>query len=348
MADEDTNRAAYLIQERYCTVMDAPITARVCRALSVALDRSTATGRGALDWPGEPTADALPLRTVGGLHALHRAGADAALSRVFDGEVTEAAAVMLIVGDTLRTHDAALLPWLDGPPQTNEPGRSAALLTGLLPVVGRFGQPLEVLEIGASAGLNLLIDRYGFDLGGSRFGPADAAVTIAPIWTGAPPEAADVRFHSVRGVDVRPIDLSDPAAAARLAAYVWVDAPARAARLEAAIALAQAYPPDLVTGDAAEWIEARLAEPQPAGVTRVLLHSVVWQYLGPERQQRIRAAMTAAGDRATAERPLAWVRMEPDRDAAVQEVWVETWPDGAPAARVAFSHAHGAWLRPAD
>lgn len=351
MADEVTNRGAFLIQEHYCTVMAAPVTARVCRGLATALDRDTRTGTRALDWPGQPTTDALPLRLVGGLHALHRAGAAPGLSRVFDGAVTDPDAVAAIVAETLAAHDEALLPWLDGPPQTNEPGRSAALMTGLIEVARRYGQPLEIGEIGSSAGLNLLIDRYRFDLGGTVVGPADSPVTIRPEWRGPAPAAADVSFASVRGVDIQPIDVSVPGTAARLAAYVWVDAPARLARLEAALAMARAAPPDLVAGDAADWVEAMLATPQPAGVTRVLMHSVVWQYVGDEGRRRIRAAMEAAGARATPERPLAWVRMEPDRASAVQEVWVTSWPgmpdaEGGVARRVAFTHAHGTWVEP--
>ena len=348
MASEEANRQAYLLQEHYCTVMAAPITARVCRALASALGRDSRTGARALDWPGEPTADALPLRTVGGLHALHRSGAAPELSRIFSGAVTDLDEVARIVGETLVAHDDALYPWLDGPPQTNEPGRSAALMTGLIDVARRFGQPIELLEIGSSAGLNLLIDRYRFDLGGTIFGPADTPVTIRPEWRGPPPEPVPVAFASVKGVDIAPIDAGDPENARRLAAYAWADTPGRIARLEQAIAMLAAYPPDLVAGDAAEWIVARLADPQPTGVTRVLMHSVVWQYLGPARQTAIRDAMTAAGARADADRPLAWVRMEPNRQSAMQEVWVQAWPGGDAPHRVAQTHAHGAWVAPTD
>ena len=350
MADEATNRGAFLIQHHYCTRMDAPITARLCQALSTALSRDSAVGRRVLDWAGEPTADALPLPLVGGLHALHQAGADQALSRVFRGETQGESEVAQIIAQVIVTHDAALLPWLDGPPQTNEPGRSAALMTGILQVARTFGQPIELLEIGSSAGLNLLIDRYRFDLGGTIVGPAESPLTIRPEWRGDAPvqEPADVRFASVRGVDIQPVDVRDPAAAARLAAYVWVDAPERAARLETALAMFAADPPRLEQGDAAAWIEARLAEPQPRGVTRVLMHSVVWQYLGAERQGRIRAAMLAAAARADADRPLAWVRMEPNKQSAVQEVWVQAWPGAAKPVRIAQTHAHGAWVAPTD
>jgi len=301
-----------------------------------------------LDWPGEPTTDALPLRLVGGLHALDLAGVAPDLSAVFAGAVTEPASVQQILHDTFAAHDESLYPWLDGPPQTNEAGRSAALMVGLIEVARRHGPRLELLEIGSSAGLNLLIDRFRFDLGGVRFGLADSTVTIAPEWRGAPPPDIPVEIVSVRGVEIQPIDVRDPAAADRLRAYVWADNPDRMERLTRAIAMIAEKPVDITQGDAADWVEARLAEPQPAGVTRVLMHSVVWQYLGEERQARIEAAIALAAGRATKDRPLAWVRMEPNRIVAKQQVWVQSWPDHGDSLILADVQAHGAWIEPAD
>ena len=218
MASEAENRAAFDVQAGYCAAMAAPVTARVCAALGQALDRSSATGRRVLDWPGEPVADAVVLRLVGGLQALHRAGVDAGVSRVFDGAVADEAAVAATLGRVVRDHDAALLPWLDGPPQTNEAARSAGLMTGLLHLATRFGPRVEVLEIGSSAGLNLMLGRYRFDLGGVTVGPEDAAVRIVPEWRGVAPPVAAVEVVGARGVDIAPVDVGDPAQAARLEA----------------------------------------------------------------------------------------------------------------------------------
>ena len=329
-------RAAFLQQAGYCEAMGAPNTARVCRTIAATLTDASTTGRRVLAWPGEPIADALPLRLVGGLHALAQAG-DAALAEVFAGGGDAEA----VIADALVRHDSALQPWLDGPPQTNEPGRAAALMTGLLEVARRHGPRLELLEIGSSAGLNLAIGRFRIDLGGVRVGPEDSPVRLAPEWRGATPPAVPVEIVSARGVDVAPVDISDPAQVARLRGYVWADAPERLARLDAAIALG---PPAVEAGDAADWLEARLAEPQAAGVTRVLMHSVVWQYLPADSATRILAAMTAAGSRADAARPLAWVQMEPIRDAGRQEIRVQSWPGHAAWEIVGLTHAHGAWV----
>ena len=274
---EQNVRGAFLIQEHYCKAMAAPAYARICAALARGLNRDSKAGATLLDWPGEPTRAALPLRLIGGLHALVLAGKDAGLAAVFAGTVTDADAVEAELTRVLVEHDAELLPWLDGPPQTNEPGRSAALMTGLLEIARRHGPRVEILEIGSSAGLNLMIDRYRFDLGGTMVGPADSPVTIVPEWKGPPPPEVPIQIVGTRGCDVHPIDATDPAAEARLAAYVWAEKPDRAARLKTAIAMLRARPVRLDHADAADWVEARLAEPQAEGVTRVLMHSVVCQ-----------------------------------------------------------------------
>lgn len=343
--DEAGNREAFRIQQFYCSQMAAPIYARLCGAIADGLTRETRTGRRILDWSGEPTRDALPLRFIGGLHALVQAGVDADLQAIFRGDITDVQAVVAGLKRAMIGHDDALLPWLDGPPQTNEPGRSAALITGLLEVARRHGPRIELLEIGSSAGLNLLIDRYGFDLAGVRIGARDAAVTIVPEWTGAAPQPSPIEFVSVRGCDIQPLDATDPAVEARLAAYVWAETPQRAERLKRCIALQREHPVDLVRADAADWIEARLGEPQEAGVTRTLMHSVVWQYLPEAVADRVRRAMVAAGERATIDRPLAWVMMEPDRAVACQLVRVRSWPGDAQWMQVATAHAHGTWIK---
>ena len=152
----------------------------------------------------------------------------------------------------------------------------------------------------------------------------------------------------MRGCDIQPLDATDPAVATRLLAYVWPEMPVRFGRMERAIAMQREQAVDLVRSDAADWVEARLAEPQAAGVTRVLMHSVVWQYLPENTADRIRAAMRAAGSRATAERPLAWVMVEPNRAFAEHVVRVRSWPGDGEWQVLATAHAHGAWIKYGD
>ncbi len=336
MGDEQA-RDGFRQQARWCRAMAAHRTAALCEALAEQLSDRSETGRRVLDWPRDTLADAVALRLIGGLNGLRAAGASD-LEAAFSGEPGDVDAAVI-------RHDAALQPWLDSAPQTNEPQRSAALMTGLLEVAARFAQPLEIIEIGSSAGLNLLIGRYRFVLGGVAVGPENAQLTMTPKWRGSVPPDVPVEIRSTRGCDLRPIDLADPAAAARVAAYIWVDNPERVERLRTAAALVRADPPDVVQGDAADWIEARLAEPQAEGVTRVLMHSVTWQYLPPETQARITAAMEHAGASASDDRPLAWVTMEPDRDLAAHRIGVRMWPGGGDLRLIGSAHAHARWVQ---
>src|SRR4051812_16287649 len=263
MSSEENNRGAFLIQEYYCRNMDAPAYARICTALAKGLNRDSAVGTRVIDWPGEPTRDALPLRLIGGLHALVLAGRDPDLAAVFAGEIIEPDAIESVLARTLIARDAELMPWLDGPPQTNEPGRCAALMTGLLEVARHHGPRIEIMEIGSSAGLNLMIDRYRFNLGGTMVGPKTAPIAIVPDWTGPPAPDIPIDIVAVRGCDIQPIDATDPIAEARLTAYVWAEKPDRIARLKTAITMLRNRPVKLERADAADWVEARLAEPQP-------------------------------------------------------------------------------------
>lgn len=343
MATEAENRKSFAIQAGYCTAMDAPITARICTALGQGITRASETGRRVLDWPGEPVADALVLRLVGGLHALHRRGVPE-LRRIFIGEETDLGRIGATLDAVLSAYDLPMMPWLYGPPQTNEAARSNGLMTGLLHLAQRYGPRFEVLEIGSSAGLNLMLGRYRFGLGGVAVGPAESPLTLCPEWRGSPPPAVPVEIVSARGVDIAPLDLADDRDADRLQAYCWVEAVERQARLGTAIAMLRAEPVRLEQGDAAEWLSTRLAEPQQAEVTRVLMHSVVWQYLPGATQQRITAMMEAAGAAAAPDRPLGWVMMEPNRDLAAHEIRVRGWPGNTPMELVARTHAHGAWV----
>ncbi len=349
MNSEDEVRAGLRWQADYCRAHGSPATGRVCDALAEVLDATTATGRRALGWPGHPIDDALPLRLAGAMHALHRSGRAPALAIAYDGG--EPAAIAAAVAGTVAAHDAEILPWLDGPPQTNEPGRSAVLMAGLLAVASFHPEiaSFEILEIGSSAGLNLMLGRYGFDLGGVRIGPADPPILISPEWRGPPPPDLPRWIESARGVDIAPIDLNVPGEAERLLAYVWPDQAGRLERTAQAIALAQARPPRLDRGDAADWLKDRLKEPQADGRARVLMHSVVWPYLPQKTQLRIEALMAAARGKATTARPLAWLSYEWPRGGRVagpngHELRLRSWPGGGQDRLLAYAHAHGAWI----
>jgi hypothetical protein len=337
--------AAFDNQVAYCRQSGASVTARVVAALRDLLERGEP---GALldrvrAWPGAPLADALPLRIAGGIHSLHLAGKQPALGAIYRDEagVDDAA----VVAGAIRAHQAELLPWLDGPPQTNEAGRSANFIAAMLWLADKGLPPkFDCLEIGSSAGINLMLDRYHYDLGGVQVGPEPGAMRFQPEWQGDPPPSREIEIVSAKGCDVAPVDLTDPAQALRLKAYIWPEHTVRFERMAAAEAEAAKSPPDLVEMNAADFIEAELAKPQAAGTTRVLMHSIVWQYVPEDQQARVTAAMEAAGALATAERPLAWIALEANRVLHIHEMVVRFWPGGGAGEVVTRAHPHGAWI----
>jgi hypothetical protein len=337
-------KEAFANQAAYCRNNDSTVTTRIVEAIGALLDDPAAGGFIARirDWQGSPLADALPLRSSGGLHALHLSGAAPALAPIYADRPADDRA---IVAGAVRQHEQFLLPWLDGPPQTNEAGRSSGFIAAMLWLAEQGLSPcFECLEIGSSAGINLMMDRYHYDLGGVQVGPQDAAMHFTPEWRGAPPPAHEISFAAIKGCDVAPFDLADPAQALRIKAYIWPEHTVRFARLEAAIAAATAMPPDLVQMNAADFVEQKLARPQQAGTTRLLMHSIVWQYVPRDQQERLTAAMAAAGEQATPEQPLAWVALEGNRTLLNHGLTVRYWPGGGEEKLLAAAHAHGAWL----
>lgn len=337
-------RAAFANQVLYCRANDAPVTARIVAALATLLDKpATDFARRIAAWEGAPLADALPLRAAGGLHALHLAGAAHELSPIYaDAEGINDAA---IVAGVVRRHEAALLPWLDGPPQTNEAGRSANFIAAMLWLTEQGLPPrFECLEIGSSAGINLMLARYHYDLGGVQVGPQPGVMAFTPEWRGRHPPQHKIEIAGTKGCDVAPVDLTDPAQALRLKAYIWPEHRVRFERMEAAIAAAREEKPDIVQMNAADFVETELAKPQAAGTVRLLMHSIVWQYVPADQQARVTAAMEAAGMRATTERPLAWIALEANRTVHSHELVVRYWPGGDAPKLLGRSHAHGAWV----
>jgi hypothetical protein len=331
-------------QADYADRNRAPITARMVRAQLPLLTGASLVGQRLAAWPDRATQDALPLRLAGGLHNLHLTGREVRLTPVYAGEMTDQAAIDAVVGAVVSDQDADLLPWLDGPPQTNEAGRSASVMAALLWLSGRLGPRFELNELGASAGINTMLDRFFFNLGGILVGPADSPLRVVPEWKGPPPPAAPVVITAIRGCDRAPVDLTDPAQALRLKSYVWPDAPERMARLDAAVTLAKVRPPRLDRADAGDWIGARLIAPQDADTTRVVYHSIFWQYLPEATRAAITAGIEAAGAQATPSRRLAWVRLETDRETFRHELSVRFWPGGGGDVVLASAHAHGAWV----
>ena len=345
MKKEDEVRASFAEQSYWCERLGSPFMARLCAVIGARLDRTSAVGRRALVWPGEPSAavDAVALRLCGGLHALVRAGVVPALAKLYPpAPLPDADTLWAALAPALG--EESLASWLERPPQTNEVGRSAVLMAGLLALAERFPQPMHLFELGASAGLNLRLDAYRYDLGGRQAGDSASALHLAPEWAGPPPPAAEVTIAARRGVDLHP---ADPVAdRGRLIAYVWPDQARRLAQIETALAIAADHPVTIDAGDAADWLETMLPLDSLPGVTRVVLHSVAFQYFPTATQARVTARIETAGSHADEGAPLAWLRFEKLADDSRPSLRLRTWPGGDEL--LAWIQPHGAkirWLR---
>ncbi|MFP5320595.1 MAG: DUF2332 domain-containing protein [Acidimicrobiia bacterium] len=280
-------------------------------------------------WSANAMADAIPLRFLAAVHALVLTGAAPALAAHYPsaGGTADGDPVPAFLA-TVEAHREAIAGSIHLAVQTNEVGRSASLFGGFHAVGRRSGLPLRQLEVGASGGLLLRWDRYGYRTAdGFRWGPQDGLVLDDP-WTGPPPAVADdLRVAERRGCDQAPIDPTTDEGAVRLRSFLWPDQTDRLRRLDAAIQIARRHPVAVDEADAADWIEAELAEPVP-GVATVVHHSIVLQYLPRPTFARLREAIEAAGARATPEAPVHWLRMEPAGDVA--DVRLTSWT-GQPA-----------------
>ncbi|ORX11562.1 MULTISPECIES: DUF2332 domain-containing protein [Mycolicibacterium] len=323
---------AFDVQARACAALGSPMYAEL---LDLVLDDIRSRGIFADVLAGhedDPGPSGLALRLLGGLHRLVLDGRAPALAAWYPsvGGHWDAAAAWPEILATARRQTAYLRAMLDQPPQTNEVGRSAALIGGLLHLVDRFPLPVRLFEIGSSAGLNLRADHYLYRHAGGQWGPADSAVVIEDAWHGALPPAAPLRIAHRHGFDIAPVDARTEDGRLTLLSYVWPDMTARLHRLSGAIDIARRVDADLDRMPAAEAVSRLQLTP---GTLTVLWHSVTWQYLGAAEQHAVETRLKALGSAATANTPFAWLNLEPQRRApdAHHEflIRVQCWPDGA-------------------
>jgi hypothetical protein len=277
----------------------------------------------------DPGGHLIPLRLFGGLHRLALEGGAPALAAHLPstGGDGDAAAAWPAVLDAVRSQAPRLRSGLGSAPQTNEVGRSAALLVGFVTVAAETARPLRVLELGASAGLNLRFDRYHYSLGRAALGDPRSPVRFPASWfEGVWSLPLEVEVAERRGCDAAPIDVRRDDDRLRLLSYVWPDQRARFERLDAALEVARGFDVAVDTADACDWLEGRVREPRD-DVATVVFHSVFIQYLDDAGRARLRATIEDAGRRATANAPFAWLRMEPGVEM-LTEVRLTMWPGG--------------------
>jgi hypothetical protein len=247
--------------------------------------------------------------------------------------------------------------------QTNEIGRCAVLLPALATVAGEHGLPLSLLDLGTSAGLNLLFDRYAYTYTRpdgppvAAGDPASAVHLQIELRAGRLPDLDLPRISQRQGIDRHPIDPTDPDQALWLLACQWPDHLERFRRLAAALALARTVPdlPRIHRGDMVDDLGAMAAD-APAESRLCILHTWAAAYLSPERQGGLEAAV----DRVASTRPVSWLYAE--HPFEVPGLPMPAAPAGEPVRgstalvlvelngarrverRLADVHHHGRWL----
>jgi hypothetical protein len=230
--------------------------------------------------------------------------------------------------------------------QTNEVRRCCYLLPAVMVAAQLAGQPLALIEAGASAGLNLAMDYYAYDYGiGAMIGVPASPLTLRCRLDGTrrPPlhlPTPQVGWRA--GIDLHPLDPASPDDAAWLRALVWADHPGRDALLAAALTAAATRPPiPLHAGDAAERLPAVVAS-APASMTVCLFHTAFLAHFPPldrERFEHLVAVLSTA-------RPIYWVQAEPRHDPAEPRLRLTSCEDGRITGQwpLGSYHPHGEWL----
>lgn len=330
---------AFAFQGKACVTLGSPFMGQLCALLASRDWPDTSLRHRYFTWDGDigPSAQSLPLRLAGGLHALVINGHP--LAQVYPPNQVDDDTLWAAVRDALIREDAFLNDWSNSPPQTNEVRRAAVLIAAGQVLADRYNLPMRLSELGASGGLNLMWDQFGAQLGGVQFGPQDALVTLTPDWDGPAPPDADPVVIARRGVDLNPLDPRDAADQLRLRAYLWPDQPDRMSRTVAAI---DAFDAQVDQCDAIDWLAGQLNH--RAGQIHLIYHTIAWQYFPADVQARGARMIAAAGAKATADTPLAWFGMEPDGATPGAAMTLRLWPGDITVdlGRVDF---HGRWVQ---
>jgi hypothetical protein len=332
-------------QAAICGATGSPLYQALLERAADDLEAGGPFGSLMADWSGHPVLDVPALRALGAVHALVLAGEAPALAAFYPsaGGRFEPDGAWRALRALVEERLEDLRPRLREHVQTNEVRRCCALLGGILRFAAAAGpRPLRLREIGASAGLNLLFDRYRYRLGAAVWGTPAARLALDCAWRGAPPALGRAPVVADRaGCDVDPIDVRDPVQRLRLASYAWPDQLARLARLHAAVEIARRDPPALVRARAGDWLADALAVPAEGAAT-LLFQSVMWWYVPRDEQARVIETVEVAGVRATTDAPLGWLRMEGASTEAC-EVRLRVWPGGEDAL-LARTHYHAEWV----
>ena len=300
--------AHFAEQAMYCDTFGSPFTAQLIKAISADYEQGGPIASLLANWTTNPRADALALRLAGYFHHAVLINRDPELAAHYPSSVAN-----WTIDDIWPL--------------------ARALLAAFLHFAQQWQGEIDLLEIGASAGLNMNWDLYTYKTKSWTWG-AEGPVQIDTDWNGPPPPLADINVRTRAACDLNPLDISDETQRLQLKSYIWPDQPERLARFDGAVALARETGVHVERADAAPWLAQKL-NARAADAATIVYHSVFLQYPPREAREAIVDAITEAGARATSSAPLAWVRLEPEaltdgvENSPRMVIDITTWPGGA-------------------
>ena len=282
----------------------------------------------------------LPLRLLAALHYLALDGRAPALAQAYAGGREAWPAFR----EALERESEWVARFLrEQGMQTNEVQRCYGLLPAFLLAAAETGKELELIELGPSAGFNLLWDRYSYHYGAASWGRADAPIELsgelrAPLPDGLLSVTPIVR--SRLGIDLNPIDITSEHGLRLLHAFVWPDQRERTERLERAIEIVRSDPPRIVRGSYLERLEPLLEE-RSAQTLTVVFQTASISHLTTEERQRLEKILSRAGKSG----PLAFISGEhpPNDPAGHWQLRFQLWPGGERRILARLDY-HGRWL----
>jgi hypothetical protein len=343
-SETPVQRTARLLdwQATACDGLGSPLYAGLLRFAATDLLSGGPTADVLAGHLADPGRSALALRMLGGAHALALTGQAPELATFYPSAGGSAdpgaggSRAWPALRRVLATQGEAVRAWLDHAPQTNEVGRGAVLVGLLCHLVARADLPVRLVEVGASAGLNLRADRFRITGAGVAYGDESSPVQMPGGWRGDAPPVRPIEVAWRTGGDVSPIDPATAAGRTRLTAYVWPDQIERLARLRGALDLAADVAADLRTEPASRTISRIGLEP---GTWTVVWHSIMRQYLSADEAAALAAGVASLGATASGSARFAYLTFELVRWGA-PPAELAAWP-GAIFRRMGTAPAHG-------
>lgn len=326
-------------QAGWCRELGSPLYASLLERAAVDCEQGGPVAKVLAGFENEAGTSALSLRFMGAVHrlVLEDVLPQLALHYPSTGGDGDADAAWPHFRQALVDQSPRIRDLVSRGCQTNEVGRSAALLGGFLEVAHRTGMGLRILELGASAGLNLWWDRYRYESPRGEWGDSMSPVRFNHVFDVPPPLHRSATVVVRKGCDLDPIDPTTEEGALTLRSFVWADQLGRLAVLDGAIQVASENPVQVERLNAADFVERELSQPRP-NVATVVFHSVFLQYLDDESRTRIVDAVERARNTAMRTAPVHHLYMEPGKDT------FEVRLDGKLLATAAAHGTHVRWV----